>query len=393
MKIFNILAIETTCDETAIAILSVKNGKAKILANVLLSQIKIHQPYGGVVPSLAKREHQKNLIPLLIEAMKEAKLLKKKKKILNSKKKKNIEKILKRDESLREKTLYFLENYQKPEIDLISVAYGPGLEPAIWTSINLVKALGYFFNIPIERINHIEAHILSNWISNSMPKKNDFPIISLTVSGGHTQLVLMKEIGKYKIIGETRDDAAGECFDKTARLLGLGYPGGPVISQYAEKYISKKRKDKIEIQLPRPMIHSKDFDFSFSGLKTAALYLIEKLKKKKINIKKITPKIAFEIQEAISETLISKTISAAKKYKAKTIILAGGVSANKRLREKMKEEIKKELPKVKFFLPEIKYSTDNAVMIAITSFLHKKYKIGKKIKWQYLRANSNARVG
>ncbi len=393
MKRFNILAIETTCDETALAILSVKNGKAKILSDVLLSQIKTHRPYGGIVPTLAKREHQKNLIPLLIQSLKEANLLKEKKLLLNSKDKKNIEKIFKKDEILKEKTLKFLKNYQKPKIDLISVAYGPGLEPAIWSSINLTKALSYFYQIPIERINHIEAHILSNWISNSMPKKNDFPIIALTVSGGHTQLVLVKKIGDYKIIGETRDDAAGECFDKTARLLNLEYPGGPAISKQAEKYINKKRKEKIEITLPRPMIHSKNFDFSFSGLKTATLYLIEKLKKQGINIKKITPKISFEIQEAIIETLISKTIAAARKYKAKKIILAGGVSANKRLRKEMKKNIKNELPKVKFSLPKIKYSTDNAVMIAIASFLHRKYKFQKIIKWQYLKANSNARVG
>lgn len=392
MKSTTILAIETTCDETAIAILKIdKNNKPKIISNIVSSQIKIHAPFGGVVPSLAKREHQKNLIPVLKKALAEARLLKETKNpALKLDIKTKIDKILVRDGILREVTTEFLAQYKKPKIDIIAIAYGPGLEPALWPGVNLARALSLAWDIDIEKINHIEAHILANWIDKNNPKKSDFPAIALTVSGGHSQIVLVRGVGQYKIIGETRDDAAGECFDKSARLLGLGYPGGPAISKEAGKYEIKKKKNDI-IVLPRPMINSKDFDFSFSGLKTAVLYLVEKLKKQKKSIKKLTPKIAHEIEEAITDVLVSKTISATKKYKAKTVILAGGVSANRRLREKMAEAVS-QIPKTKFSAPEIKYSTDNGAMIAIAGYFHLKTKKRKMSSWKNLRAKGNLRI-
>ncbi len=398
----NILAIETTCDETAIAILK-SNSKsgAKIISNIVSSQIEIHAPFGGVVPSLAKREHQKNLIPILELSLKSTGLISelktKERSIISPSQIKKIENILRRDGELKEKTIEFIKKYKKPKIDFLSIAYGPGLEPALWPGINLVRALSYFWNIPIEKVNHLEAHILANWLPpNNLPKKSDFPIVALLVSGGHTQLILMKEIGKYRIIGETRDDAAGECFDKTARLLGLGYPGGPAISKEAEKWMAKISEKNIEsnIKLPRPMMHDKSFDFSFSGLKTATLYLIEKLKKDGI---KFSPskiqEIANEIQSAIIDVLVYKTIKAAGKYKAKKILLAGGVAANKKLRDELEKNIKKDLPNVKFNYPEIKYSTDNGAMITIATYFHQKYNYPQSATWQRLRANSNLRLG
>jgi N6-L-threonylcarbamoyladenine synthase len=397
-----ILAIETSCDETAICIAKTNKDNFKILSNVVSSQIKIHAPFGGVVPSLAKREHQKNLIPLLTLALKEAKLIKirnpkseirKNTQVLNHKTE-TLNIILDHDDILLKKTIPFLKKTSRPNIDLIAVTYGPGLAPALWPGINLARALSFYWNIPLAPINHLEAHILANWLSPNKPK---FPAVCSVISGGHTLIVLMKKIGQYKIIGETRDDAAGECFDKSARLLGLGYPGGPAISQQAETWkhqilITNNQSNlKSEIQntlfkLPRPMINTKDFDFSFSGLKTAVLYLVQDLKKQSKNIKKLTPALCYEIQEAINETLVKKTMAAVKKYKAKSIILGGGVIANQALKEKFIQTIERELPKTNFLAPERKFTTDNAAMIAIVAHLNKKI---KKQNWKNLKADSN----
>ena len=418
-----ILAIETSCDETAICIAQTNKNNFKILSNVVSSQIKIHAPFGGVVPSLAKREHQKNLIPLLNIALKEANLLqiskpkpeiRKNPKTPNSKQK-ILNTILDRDDILLKKTIPFLKKTTRPNIDLIAVTYGPGLAPALWPGVNLARALSFYWNIPLAPINHLEAHILANWLTPiSENPKQLFPAICSVISGGHTLIVLMKKIGQYKIIGETRDDAAGECFDKSARLLGLGYPGGPAISQLAEIWKHqilitnnqsnyKSKIQNISFKLPRPMINTKDFDFSFSGLKTAVLYLVQDLKKQSKNIKKLTPALCYEIQEAINETLVKKTMAAAKKYKAKSIILGGGVIANQALKEKFIQNIKRaptfangevevQTPnasgniQVNFLAPERKYTTDNAAMIAIVAHLNKKI---KKINWKNLQANAN----
>jgi N6-L-threonylcarbamoyladenine synthase len=398
-----ILAIETSCDETAICIAQTNKNDFKILSNVVSSQIKIHAPFGGVVPSLAKREHQKNLIPLLNLALKEAKLIKirnpkseirKNTQVLNHKTE-TLNIILDHDDILLKKTIPFLKKTSRPNIDLIAVTYGPGLAPALWPGINLARALSFYWNIPLAPINHLEAHILANWLSPI--NKPKLPAVCSVISGGHTLIVLMKKIGQYKIIGETRDDAAGECFDKSARLLGLGYPGGPAISQQAETWkhqilITNNQSNlKSEIQntlfkLPRPMINTKDFDFSFSGLKTAVLYLVQDLKKQSKNIKKLTPALCYEIQEAINETLVKKTMAAAKKYKTKSIILGGGVIANQALKEKFIQNIKRELSKTNFLAPERKFTTDNAAMIAIVAHLNKKI---KKVNWKNLQANAN----
>lgn len=336
-----ILAIETSCDETAASVIKTdkKPGRLIVLANIISSQIAIHKKYGGVVPEVAAREHVLNILPVINEALIKAKI--------------------------------------KPQqLTAIAVTKGPGLITSLITGVETARTLAYVWNKPIVGINHIEGHIYSNFINPLPPIK--FPALTLTVSGGHTTLVLMNKSGKIKIIGETRDDAAGEAYDKAAKMLGLGYPGGPIISSYAAKYIkthSKKTKTKNSLplnslNLPRPMLNSPSFDFSFSGLKTSLLYSLRKdtLWKKRI------PEYCYELQQAIIEVLIGKTLKAAKKFRARTIMLAGGVSANKELRTQMAGAVKNKCPKVNFLVPAQEYTTDNAAMVAAAAI----YKLGRQ---------------
>jgi len=350
-----ILAIETSCDETGVAILKAKEGKMKILANVVASQIKIHQKYGGVYPTLAKREHQRNLPFVLKKALKKAGL-----------------------------------KISAPKIDLIAVTIGPGLEPCLWTGINFAKTLSQNWKIPLFPVNHIESHILVNFFNQKYETiKKHLPAICLVVSGGHTQLLLMRDIGKYKIIGETRDDAAGECFDKTARILSLGYPGGPLLAKMAEELKTKNLKFKIN--LPRPMIYQKNYDFSFSGLKTAVLYDFQKRPKKIQKSERYKREMAKEIQQAIVDVLVAKTIRAAKEFKSKTIILGGGVAANKELRKKLRTEGKK--LKINLLIPPPLFCTDNALMIAVTAYFHYlKLKSKGKLVFSEIEAKANLRL-
>jgi N6-L-threonylcarbamoyladenine synthase len=355
IKSMTILAIETSCDETAVAILKAKEGKMKILANVVASQIKIHQKYGGVYPTLAKREHQRNLPFVLKKALKKAGL-----------------------------------KISAPEIDLIAVTIGPGLEPCLWTGINFAKTLSQNWKIPLFPVNHIESHILVNFFNQKYETiKKHLPAICLVVSGGHTQLLLMRDIGKYKIIGETRDDAAGECFDKTARILSLGYPGGPLLAKMAEELKTKNLKFKIN--LPRPMIYQKNYDFSFSGLKTAVLYDFQKRPKKIQKSERYKREMAKEIQQAIVDVLVTKTIRAVKEFKSKTIILGGGVAANKELRKKLKTEGRK--LKINLLIPPPLFCTDNALMIAVTAYFHYlKLKNKGKLVFSGIEAKANLRL-
>ncbi len=381
-----ILGIETSCDDTCVAVIEVLNKKEadfKILSNIVSSQVEIHKKYGGVYPTLAKREHQKNLIPVLEKSLKEADLFSKPKKKIKLKKEK-IKNILKREKNLLNNLKIFLKKTKKPKIDLIAATTGPGLDPCLWTGINLTKALALSWNLPVVPVNHIEAHILSNFVKRK-PRNELFPAISLIISGGHTQLILSKKIGNYEIIGETRDDAAGECFDKTARILGLPYPGGPIIEKKAKK---KEGKFKFKIELPRPMINSKNYDFSFSGLKTAVLYDFKERKKEEKESEQYIKEMAKEIQQAIIDVLIKKTIKTAKDKKAKSILLGGGVTANKELRKQLKEKIKKEIPKTEFLVPNIKYSGDNALIIAVTGFFRRE----NKKSWQEIKAEPNLRL-
>jgi len=384
-----ILAIETSCDDTGIAILEVseKTEEFSVLSNIVSSQIEVHKKYGGVYPAMAKREHQRNLVPVLIRALKQAKLLNPKSEIRNPKQipKSKIQKlnsILERESELAKKLVPFLQKHKKPKIDLIAVTNGPGLEPCLWVGVNFAKALSYFWNIPIVPTNHIESHILVNFLP-TRPGLVGFPAVCLVVSGGHTQLILMEKIGNYKILGETRDDAAGECFDKCAKILGLGYPGGPIISQLATKFLGCPTPQK----LPRPMINTKNYDFSFSGLKTAVLYANRKVENK---TKRYKQEIASEIQQAIIDVLIKKTMKAAKDFKAKTIILGGGVTANKELRKQLTEKIEREIPNARYLIPNTQLSTDNALMVAVAGYF--KAEQNKFMRWQDIEANANLRV-
>jgi N6-L-threonylcarbamoyladenine synthase len=346
----NILGIETSCDDTGISVINFKDKNKKqkavfeILSNIVSSQTKIHAQYGGVYPTLARREHEKNLPIVYKKAIKKA--------------------FGKKD----------------PQLDLIAVTNGPGLEPCLWQGINFANKLSEQLKIPIISINHIEAHILINFLNQDFRKI--FPAIALIVSGGHTQMILMEDFGKYKILGETLDDAAGECFDKAARVLGLSYPGGPAI-----EIAASKTKGSPSISLPRPMMNQKNYNFSFSGLKTAVLYKVKNEGEKAKN-KKYIQNMAFEIQNAAVDVLSYKTFKAAKEYRVKSIFLGGGVTANNQLRKIFKQQAKKY--KIKLFVPDKKYSTDNAVMTAITGYFN--WSKIKNKKQRNIEADANLRL-
>jgi len=386
-KTMKILSIETSCDETAISILKANgnfnNAKFKILADNLISQIDIHKEYGGVFPALAKREHSKNLIPLLAKSLDEASLSTSaiKSNICTSKTEvKQIEKILEREPELLKLFLKYIPTIEVPEIDAIAVTQGPGLEPALWVGINFAKALSIVWEKPLIPVNHMEGHMMASLIKpeskneNTEINKVNLPAISLLISGGHTELILIKEWKQYKKIGQTLDDAVGEAFDKAARMMGLPYPGGPEISKLAQTARQEKLKSgevgPPQIKLPRPMLHSKDFNFSFSGLKTAVLYLIKNLKKEnnweELPIK-IKQQIALEFEEAVIEILLKKTKAAIDKYNVKTLILGGGVTANSQIRQTF-QTLEKETPNLKVLIPQIEFSTDNAIMIGIAGY-------------------------
>ncbi len=393
-----ILAIETSCDETAIAIVDAKEKNSKInfeiLGEYISSQINIHKLYGGVYPMMAKREHSKNIFHIFEKVLKKAKLFKSLSKEQEIKNKEKLEKILEREPELLDTFLKKIGKIKKPKIDALAVTTGPGLEPALWVGISFAKALSVYWNVPLVPVNHMEGHIFSIFPQKNKrfiidKNKNIFPLLSLLVSGGHTELVLIKDWPKltnrkiYKKIGQTRDDAVGEAFDKVARMLGLPYPGGPQISKLAEKERKNFVENNIKINLPRPMIHSKNYDFSFSGLKTAVLYLIRDLKIKNPNIMKdslIKNKIAREFEDAVIETLVSKTIRAIKEYKIKTLIVGGGVSANKYLKNIMNKSIKENKLETRTYFPNNKLTGDNALMISISGyFQYKNNKIAKDI--------------
>jgi len=359
-----VLGIETSCDDTAAAVIEAKGGLAKpffsVLANTSYSQVAIHKKFGGIVPNLASRAHLEKIIPTIKETFKIAK--------------------------------------KKPEnIDIIAVTKGPGLLPSLLIGVNTARALAYRFRKPIVGVNHIESHIFSNWLHG---EKVNFPALILVVSGGHTELILMKDYGKYKIIGQTLDDAAGEAFDKTARLLELGFPGGPAIAAEAAKFEKLKAISyKLKADLPRPMINSKDYNFSFSGLKTAVLYLYNDLIKKYPPerrfgragpTKEIRPAMAAEVQNAIIDVLTAKTVKAIKNLNSKTVMIAGGVSANKALREKMAREF--ESYKIPFLMPEISYATDNAAMIAAAGYFNYLVKKPTQNSWKKIEANANLKL-
>jgi len=375
MKPVKILGIETSCDETAISLIEVdeKSEMVKILGNTVHSQIDIHAEYGGVFPILAKREHQINLIPVIIKTLTEAGVYAQEK---NTEKKVEeeilkIKKILEKEPELLPHFLKFMSETKKPDVDYISVTVGPGLEPALWVGINFARALSRVWNIPIVPCNHMEGHILTAMIKkendsyNLLDKTINYPALSLLISGGHTQIVLIENIGTYKIIGETRDDAIGECFDKVARTLGLPYPGGPQISKLAKE--AREMKIMSPETLPRPMITSTDLDFSFSGLKTAVLYLTQRLQ---TPLDDTTRKgIARETEDAITDVIVTKMRKAIEIYAIETIVIGGGVIANTHIREAL-EKLADECS-IKILLPQFDHATDNGLMIALAGYFNR----------------------
>lgn len=332
-----ILGIETSCDETAISVLDINPAEdITVRANIVSSQVKLHAEFGGVVPNLAAREHVKNINHVFETALKTAGIV----------------------------------DFEK-EIDLIAVTHGPGLGPALLVGITFAKTLAMLHKKPLVGTDHMRGHIYSNWLNEDF-KANEikFPILNLVVSGGHTEIVLMKDYENFQLIGETMDDAVGEAFDKVARLLGLGYPGGPAIAQRAEQWKSETRNLKFETKIgefPRPMIHSKDYNFSFSGLKTAVLYKIRDLKKEDVEINDdVINEIAHAFQESAVDVLIQKTIRASRENKVSSILLSGGVSANTLLRNELRTATEKE--GLIFSCPPLTYTGDNAVMIALAGY-------------------------
>jgi N6-L-threonylcarbamoyladenine synthase len=323
-----ILSIETSCDETGVALLEASGTarvpRIRVIENLVTTQIPIHRPCGGVGPNLAKREHLKNL-PLLFAQLR--------------------------------------ARHPRLKFDLITVTVGPGLEPALWTGITFAQSLAKVYRVPLIGANHLEGHLYSFLLSSK--KAVTFPAIALIVSGGHTILLKLDSFSKWKRLGETRDDAAGEAFDKVARLLGLQYPGGPEVERLAHE------GDPHAIAFPRPMLHDKNYDFSFSGLKTSVLYYMRDHKK----VSKAD--VAASFQEAALDVLVKKTIRAAQEFGARSVMLSGGVAANKALRARLAREAKK--ISCAFFVPDFKYNLDNGAMIGVAGYMaylrKKRYKI------------------
>jgi len=331
-----ILAIETSCDETSAAV--VVDGR-EVLSNIVASQVEFHKKYGGIVPEIASRKHIEVINPIIEEALEKAKT-------------------------------------KFKDLDAVAVTHGPGLVGSLLTGICAAKAISYSLKIPLIGVNHLEAHIYANFLSSppSVPlsigdgegetraKAREgvrFPFITLIVSGGHTMLVLVKDHGKYELLGRTRDDAAGEAFDKVARFLKLGYPGGPIIDKLA------KEGDPQAIKFTRPML-SQGYDFSFSGIKTAVVNYVTR------DAECAVKDIVASFQQAVVDVLVEKTIRAAKAYKCKTIALAGGVSANSQLRNDLEKRCKAE--KIKEHIPPLRLCTDNAAMVGCAGYYHLKKK-------------------
>ena len=311
----NILAIESSCDETAAAV--VQDGR-KVLSNIISSQIEIHKLYGGVVPEIASRKHIEKVIQVVDEALKEASLT-------------------------------------MDEIDAVAVTYGPGLVGALLVGVSAAKSIAFAHNKPLIGVHHIEGHISANYIEN---EELEPPFLCLVVSGGHTNLVIVKDYGEYEVLGKTRDDAAGEAFDKVARAIGLGYPGGPKIQKISEE------GNKDAIAFPRAKVADNPFDFSFSGLKSSVLNYINSCEMKGEEINKAD--IAASFQEAVVDVLVSHTIEGAKQLGFKKIAMAGGVASNTVLREEMKEACERR--SFKFYHPSPILCTDNAAMIGAAAY-------------------------
>lgn len=362
-----ILAIETSCDETAVSFIETigtfPNATYRVLGNALFSQIEIHREFGGVYPMVAKREHAKALVPMLQKALDDANIEIHNSDPLVKGERKEIEMLLMREGNLADDLIMFAEIIGIPNIDLIAVTEGPGLEPALWVGVNFAKALSMLWKKPLIGVNHMEGHIISSLFQNDTLRPVVFPLLSLLISGGHTELVLSKGWCQYELIGQTRDDAVGEAFDKVARLLGLPYPGGPEISRLAHE--ARAQNISYEEKLPRPMLGTSDSDFSFSGLKTAVLYAVKAKEKNSVLTETNKLAVAREFEDAVTEVLLKKTLDALEKTGAKTLAVGGGVSANTFIRESFEKAL--EGHDAALYFPERSLATDNAIMIALAA--------------------------
>jgi N6-L-threonylcarbamoyladenine synthase len=370
----NILAIETSCDETAAAV--VKDGR-EILSNVTATSAGIHARTGGVIPEDAARKQIKAIIPVIQMALSDARVTNK-------------------------------------QLDAIAVTIGPGLIGSLLVGVETAKTLSVLWDIPIIPVNHLIGHIYGNWLkteqknrktylpagkakkqkNNTLNNKPQFPALALVVSGGHTDLVLMKDHRKLKWIGGTRDDAAGEAFDKTARLLGIPYPGGPNLSALADKFIAKNPKMRLNM-FPRPLIDEDNYDWSFSGLKTAVLRKVNEIatgkqiskmsdyKKSSVSpkVQKVKPRLAAEIQEAIVDSLVTKSIKAIEEFQPKSFLLAGGVAANRRLRKKFVTQNNAKYYRI-FHVCVARLCTDNATFVGAAAYFK-----NKPVNWKNISAN------
>lgn len=326
-----VLGIETSCDETGVALYSTERG---LLAHALYSQVAMHQEYGGVVPELASRDHIRRLLPLTRQALNQA-------------------------------------GAQLIEIDAIAYTEGPGLAGALLVGAGVGAGLGYALNRPVIGVHHLEGHLLAPLLEPTPPA---FPFVALLVSGGHTQLMRVDGVGRYQLLGETVDDAAGEAFDKSAKLLGLGYPGGPALARLASHGQAGAFK------LPRPMLHSQDLNFSFSGLKTAVLTAARARPLTDVD----RANLAAEMQEAITDVLAAKSLAALRQTGLSRLIVAGGVGANARLREKLNIAVQRDGAQV--FYPKLEFCTDNGAMIAFAGamrlqFAEKDYGFSVRPRW------------
>ena len=329
-----ILGIETSCDETAAAL--VRDG-VNLISQTVASSQNLHVKTGGIVPEVASREQVRAMIPVLRE------------------------------------TLKAIKNPSQ-EIDAIAVTNGPGLIGSLLIGVETAKVLAFAWNKPLITVNHLVGHVYGNFISApDLVKKEVFPSVVLVVSGGHSDLILLKSHGDWVWLGGTLDDAAGEAFDKAARLLGLGYPGGPAVSKASELLDNSSVRQFDNFKLPRPLIKEPNFDFSFSGLKTA----LSKLVKDNSPLSPETSAaLAYEFQEAVVESLVTKTIKAVKSFDAKSIMLAGGVSANKRLRE----YCVKSAGNIPVYYPDFEFCADNAAMVASAAFFNQNVVLWEKVE-------------
>lgn len=396
MKKIKLLAIETSCDETAIAVFDFEKkqkGEVKfsVLSNHVLSQINIHREFGGVFPALAKREHAKNIVKIFKESLKEAGLYKEKEIKIKESRKKKVKKLLEREAETCEELFDLVSKIKKPDLEAIAVTAGPGLAPALWVGINFAKALAILWKIPVYPVNHMEGHIMSALLSPFSEKefviKNiSYPALALLISGGHTEINYFKKNGKYKKLGQTVDDAIGEAFDKVARSLNLPYPGGPEISKIATLARESHLQIEKDFILPRPMLHSHDLNFSFSGLKTAVIHTIQKMKASGKTEEEIKKSISLDFENAVTEILLKKVEKAVKENNIRSLAIGGGVIANTFIRNNFLTFSEKE--NLSLYLPDKFLTGDNAFMIGLVGMqqiLNKKKKTSTKI----LKANSN----